>query len=196
MRRLLVLFLFINIFILTSCSLATSSNEQNEIKRLASENIKLRQELMELKSEVDKLKADNEGLRESLEINILSKEEQYNKMSRDIMEIINKVNKSGNFKRLIKMYPPYLSGKYIEEYGGIIYKKIQSEGIEKFISLLKEEHISSIDNITSSLAVYCKNNKTVDNLNKIIVEYEKNNKIKSDSMDFYILLRLNKLMDK
>jgi predicted nuclease with TOPRIM domain len=136
---------------LSSCNSNVDSNDKDKIRRLAGENIKLRQELALLKSECNTLKADKEGLEQSLELNILSKQEQYNEISKHHMELVNKVNETANLQKLIKLYIPFLIGEHKEKYGGIIYSRIQSEGIDKFISLLTKENIEKIDNITNSL---------------------------------------------
>lgn len=190
LKRVLFFTFFIVVLMLTSCN----SKDKDEIRRLAGENIKARQELMELKSERDKLKAENTGLQESLELSRLSQEELCKEMSKTHMELLYKVNKKENFQQLIKTYAAYLTGEYEENYGGMIYLRVQTEGMDKFISLLSKEHIYKIDKITTALVRYVEKNDKSDSLNKIIHEYENEKKIVIYNNEFYILLRLIRLM--
>jgi hypothetical protein len=186
----------INLIILTACSSNVNSKDKDEVRRLASKNIKLRQELMTLKSECNQLKADNEGLEQTLELNRLTKEEQYNRISKEHMELINKANETDNFQQLIKLYAPFLIGEHEEKYGEIIYSRIQSDEIDKFISLLGKENIYKVDDITNSLVIYADKNGINNDLSKIIDEYEEHNQIGLESKEFYILLRLHRLIEQ
>lgn len=175
---------------MTSCN----SKDKDEIKRLASENIKARQELMELRTEYNKLKAENIGLQESLELSRLSQKELSKEMSKNHMELLYKVNKTKDFKQLIKTYAQYLTGEYEENYGGMIYSRIQEEGMDAFISLLSKENIYKIDKISNALVSYVQKNDEIDSLNEMINKYGKKKKIEIYNNEFYILLRLDRSM--
>lgn len=192
MKKVLFVLSIISFFVLTSCT--SKDDSLDEIRRLANENIKSRQELMVLKSENAKLKAENKSLQKNLEFYMLSTEQQYYEISKSHNEMINRISETAKFKDLIKIYISALQGENEENYGALIYSRIQNEGMEKFITLLIEENIDKIDGITKSLVNYSIKNQRKESLNNIVIDYENNKQIEPNSKESYIILRLHKLL--
>lgn len=190
MRARLIMGILTCLFLLTSCSNQNDKITNNEIKRLAQENIQLRQEQMDLKSKVEQLELDVQIAQENLELAQMTQAEVIKNMARENLNML-KGMKAPTLETLIDLGTFAFSRKNSIEYGRLIYESIQASSMRDFLDQLETREIQNIDNVTLSLCEYVKVNQLKEPFLNRLEKLEMNDS-KSGA---YILARIVRLLE-
>jgi len=191
MKQRTLVSLIVLLILLTGCT--NQSPEQNEnldeVKRLADENIKLRQEQAELKTKVEELEVDKINAEENLRFARMTQEELLKEMSEDNLEMIQKTENL-SWESVFGLSRFEFQGSSNIEFGNIINERIEDDGIDTVFNELSLERVEIIDNVTKSLCAYIKKEALEAQFQATMSDFET-----SDSNNReYIVLRIKTLL--
>ncbi len=192
MKRFII-FTILLMFSLSGC-VKKEVTESEEIRNLANENYQSRLEISKLTEERDSLQVEVYNLTENLSLAKLSSDEIQADISKLELEDIKRIGTKANFDELFERatYKFELSSQVT--YGEIVFKRIEKDGFDKYVTTLSKYNLSTIDNVTESVCRYLNTKRKDENFIFGYDNSQNNEETKNPLEEDYIMTRMRMLL--
>lgn len=189
----LILIMVLALIIPSGCSRSDQDDQHlDEIRRLAGENIKLRQEQAELRRVADEFENYKITAEENLRFARMTQAELLVEFSNENMTIIRELGEEPSLRVLFMLGRFGFKGSNAIEYGGMVYDKIIDMGMDDFIHELSQYSIEITDGVTESLYDYVRENQMEAQILQALNEAGE----KESILEAYIITRLKALLSQ
>lgn len=152
MKRVII-FTMLLVIILSGC-IKKEVTESEEIRNLANKNYESRLEVNKLTEERDLLQVEVYNLVENLRLSKLSADEIEVDISKLELEHIKRIGTKADFDDLFERATFKFEVSSQATYGEIVFKRIEKDGFDEYLSKLSKYNLSTIDNVTESVCRY------------------------------------------
>lgn len=166
-KRILAIYIAL-LVLLSGCT--PVQKDEDEIRRLANELYNLRKEYIKVKEERDTISREFETYKINYQLNQLPQDELIEEMLKTHMETFNP---EGSLSHIFQHTTPFYNEEHLEYYGGILHKKWEEAGTDKFIQELSNQKSVLIDEVIFHLIWEAQRNKQLDNMKQELEQYEK-----------------------